>query len=180
MEALDTFSRTFLPATALAKLPDGTVARHVQVLRRCAGDRDAVAVVARCTTSRGRRNVLMLTRNRLVVTSESAVLRRVALHLNADLHQLADVTWTPEPDRVGIQLGVTAIDGVRENFWIRLGSKAEMWRLDEALKQAFRTPLGVIEPARTPKPAGARTTIAAPATARATAAVKARPELRLA
>ncbi|WP_426509173.1 hypothetical protein ACPPVO_00650 [Dactylosporangium sp. McL0621] len=169
MEALDTFSRTFLPATALAKLPGGTVARHVQVLRRCAGDRDVVAVVARCTTSRGRRNVLMLTRNRLVVTSETPLLRRVALHLNADLHQLADVTWTPEPDRTGIQLGVTAIDGVRENFWIRLDSKAEMWRLDEALKQAFRTPWGVIEPAR-----------AATAKVRATAPMKSRTELRLA
>ncbi|MFG2038869.1 hypothetical protein [Dactylosporangium sp. NPDC048998] len=58
MEALDTFSRTFLPATALAKLSGTTVARHVQVLRRCAGDRDAVAVVARCTTRGRRRNVL--------------------------------------------------------------------------------------------------------------------------
>ncbi|WP_433054576.1 hypothetical protein [Dactylosporangium sp. CS-033363] len=169
MEALDTFSRTFLPATALAKLPGATVARHVQVLRHCAGDRDAVAVIARCTTDRSRRNVLMLTRNRLVVTSESAVLRRVSLHLNADLHQLADVAWTPEPARAGIQLGVTAIDGVRENFWIRLGSKAEMWRLDEALKQAFRTPWGVIEPAR-----------AATAKAPAAATAKPRAELRLA
>ncbi|MER7006601.1 hypothetical protein ABT297_26660 [Dactylosporangium sp. NPDC000555] len=165
MEALDTFSRTFLPATALAKLSGGTVARHVQILRRCAGNRDAVAVVARCTTRGRRRNVLMLTRGRLVVTSESAVLRRVSLHLNADLHQLADVTWTPEPDRTGIQLGLTAIDGVRENFWVRLGSTAEMWRLDEALRQAFRTPWGVIEPARQTVPH---------------AAVAARPELRLA
>ncbi|GAA2368938.1 hypothetical protein [Dactylosporangium salmoneum] len=144
MEALDTFSRTFLPATALAKLSRGTIARHVGVLRRCAGDRGAVAVLARC----GRRSVLMLTRSRLVVTTETGLLRRVGLHLNAELHQVADVTWTPEPDRAGIQLGLTAIDGVRENFWVRLGSTAEMWRLDEALKQAFRTPWGVIEPAR--------------------------------
>ncbi|MEV8514323.1 hypothetical protein [Dactylosporangium sp. NPDC051484] len=148
MEALDTFSRTFPPATALAKLSGSMVARHVHVLRRCAGDRDAVAVVARCTTRGRRRNVLMLTRGRLVVTSESAVLRRVSLHLNADLHQLADVTWTPEPDRTGIQLGLTAIDGVRENFWVRLCGTAEMWRLDEVLRQAFRTPWGVMEPAR--------------------------------
>ncbi|WP_432833732.1 hypothetical protein [Dactylosporangium sp. CA-092794] len=148
MEALDTFSRTFLPATALAKLPGGTVARHVPVLRSCAGNRDAVAVVARCTTRSGRRNVLMLTRSRLVVTCESGLLRRVGLHLNADLHQLADVTWTPEPGRAGLQLGLTAIDGVRENLWVRPGSAAEMWRLDEALRQAFRTPWGVIEPAR--------------------------------
>ncbi|WP_432983473.1 hypothetical protein [Dactylosporangium sp. CA-233914] len=168
MEALDTFSRTFLPATALAKLPGRTVARHVQVLRHCAGDRDAVAVVARCQTHTSRRNILMLTRNRLVVTSESRFLHRVHLHLNADLHQLADVTWTPEPDRKGLQLGVTAIDGIRENLWIHLTSATETWRLDEALKQAFRTPWGIIEPAR-------------PATHRpVTAATKPRTELRLA
>ncbi|MGI5246433.1 hypothetical protein [Dactylosporangium sp. CA-139066] len=165
MEALDTFSRTFLPATALANLPKSTIARHVQVLRRCAGDRDAVAILARCTAGGRRGNVFMLTRTRLVVTSESGLLRRVSLHLNADLHQLADVAWTPEPGRAGIQLGVTAIDGVRENFWVRLGSTAEMWRLDEALRQAFRVPLGVIEPARQ--------------TVRA-AAVAPRPELSLA
>jgi hypothetical protein len=166
MEALDTFSRTFLPATALANLPGSTIARHVQVLRRCAGDRDAVAIVARCTTGGRRRNVFMLTRSRLVVTSEAGLLRRVSLHLNAELHQLADAAWTPEPDRTGLQLGVTAIDGVRENFWVRLGSTAEMWRLDEALRQAFRTALGVIEPARQ--------------TVRAATAAVSRPELRLA
>lgn len=158
METLDTFSCTFLPATALAKLPGATVRRHVQVLRRCAGDRDAVAVVARCTSRAGRHSVLMLTRNRLVITTESPVLRHVSLHLNAELHQLADVTWTPEPGRTGVQLGVTAIDGVRENLWVRLSNKAEMWRLDEALKQAFRTRWGVIAAAAAP-------TVSAPAKA---------------
>lgn len=150
METLDTFSCTFLPATALAKLSPATIHRHVQVLRGCAGDRDIVAVVARCTSRAARRSVLMLTRNRLVITTESPLLRRVSLHLNADLHQLADVTWTPEPGRTGVQLGVTAIDGVRENMWVRLPDKAEMWRLDEALKQAFRTPWGQIAAASTP------------------------------
>lgn len=150
MEMLDTFSCTFLPATALAKLSPATVRRHVQVLRGCAGDRDAVAVVARCTTRAARNSVLMLTRNRLVITTESPLLRRVSLHLNAELHQLADVTWTPEPGRTGIQLGVTAIDGVRENMWVRLADKSEMWRLDEALKQAFRTPWGQIAAAVSP------------------------------
>ena len=150
METLDTFSRTFLPATALAKLSSTTLHRHVQVLRGCAGDRDTVSVVARCTSRASRHSVLMLTRNRLVITTESPLLRRVSLHLNADLHQLADVTWTPEPGRTGIQLGVTAIDGVRENLWVRLPNQAEMWRLDEALKQAFRTPGGVIAAAWTP------------------------------
>lgn len=150
METLDTFSNTFLPATALAKLSAATVRRHVQVLHGCAGDRDTVAVVARCTSRAGRHSMLMLTRNRLVITAESPLLRRVSLHLNAELHQLADVTWTPEPGRAGVQLGVTAIDGVRENMWVHLSNKTEMWRLDEALKQAFRTPWGVIAAAAAP------------------------------
>jgi hypothetical protein len=151
METPDTFSSTFLPATALAKLSPATVRRHVQVLRGCAGDRDTVAVVARCTSRAGRGGILMLTRRRLVITAASPLLRRVSLHLNAELHQLADVTWTPEPSRAGIQLGVTAIDGVRENVWVRLPNKVETWRLDEALKQAFRTPSGVIAAAATPR-----------------------------
>ncbi|UWZ36865.1 hypothetical protein Drose_00530 [Dactylosporangium roseum] len=166
MDALDSFTKTFLTATALGKLPTITVARHAQVLRGCAGDRDEVAIAALCQSRQHRRNVFMLTRNRLVVTSESAVLRRVSLHLNAELHQVADVTWTPEPGRAGVQLGLTAIDGVRENFWVRLAGAAEMWRLDEALKQAFRTPWGVVQPA-----------VAAPV---ATAVKAPLPELRLA
>ncbi|MEV0565793.1 hypothetical protein [Dactylosporangium sp. NPDC050588] len=151
METLDTFTCTFLPATALARLSAATIRRHVQVLRGCAGDRDAVAVVARCTSRASRNSVLMLTRSRLVITTESPLLRRVSLHLNTDLHSLADVTWTPEPTRSGIQLGVTAIDGVRENIWVRLPNKVEMWRLDEALKQAFRTPWGVVAAAAAPR-----------------------------
>ncbi|MEU0553449.1 hypothetical protein [Dactylosporangium sp. NPDC006015] len=151
METLDTFTCTFLPATALARLSAATIRRHVQVLRGCAGDRDAVAVVARCTSRASRNSVLMLTRSRLVITTESPLLRRVSLHLNTDLHSLADVTWTPEPTRSGIQLGVTAIDGVRENVWVRLPNKVETWRLDEALKQAFRTPWGVVAAAATPR-----------------------------
>ena len=35
-------------------------------------------------------------------------------------------------------------------MWVRLPDKAEMWRLDEALKQAFRTPWGQIAAASTP------------------------------
>ncbi|UWP82858.1 hypothetical protein [Dactylosporangium fulvum] len=171
MDALDSFTKTFLTATALGKLPATTVTRHARVLRGCAGDRDEVAVVARCQSRQHRRNVFMLTRNRLVVTGESAVLRRVSLHLNAELHQLADVTWTPEPSRTGVQLGLTAIDGVRENFWVRLAGAAEMWRLDEALKQAFRTPWGVIQPAVAAPVAGVKV---------ATGVKAPLPELRLA
>jgi hypothetical protein len=106
MELLDPFSRTFLPAVEAARIPFGTANRHVDVLRRCAGDRDRVSVLAMCHRShqplgRGRQsNLLMITRSRLVVTTFSPVLRKLRLCLNAELHQLADVTWTrssPKP-----------------------------------------------------------------------------------
>src|SRR5687768_7227309 len=134
METPDTFSRTFLPATAQAQLPPAVVNRHVDVLRRCAGDRDSVTIVAACfgpnrPLGRGRpSNLLMLTRNRLIVTTQSPIMRRLRLYLNAELHHLTDVTWTPEPEKNAVQLALTAIDGVREHFWIRLASGAEMRR----------------------------------------------------
>ena len=143
MKQFDPFSRTFLPAAAVAQIPLATVNRHANVLRRCAGSRDAVTVVAPCYRSnqplgRGRpNNLLMVTRNRLVVTTETPLLRRLRLYLNAELHQLADVTWTAEPEYEAVQLALTAMDGAREHFWIRLASKEQMWRLDDALNAAF-------------------------------------------
>jgi len=142
--ALDAFSRTFLPAAAKAQIPVATVNRHANVLRRCAGGRDSVTLVARCFRSnqplgRGRPgNLLMLTQHRLIVTTESPILRRLRLYLNAGLHQLADVTWTAELERDAVQLALTAVDGVREHFWIRMASQDQVWRLDDALSTAFR------------------------------------------
>lgn len=145
MELLDPFSRTFVPAVEAARIPLGTAKRHVEVLRRCAGVRDQVEFVALCHRShqplaRGRQaHLLMLTRTRLVVTF-SPVLRKLQLCLNAELHQLADVTWTPEPTESAVRLAVTAIDGVREHFWIRLACDGQLARLDEVLTAAFRGP----------------------------------------
>ena len=146
METPDTFSRTFLPAAAVARIPLATVNRHVNVLRRCAGDRDTVTLVGACFRAeqpqwRGRRpnNLLMLTRHRLVVTTESPVLHRLRLYLNAELHHLADVTLTPEPDQHVARLALTAIDGVREHFCIRLADAAQVCVLDAAFQAAFRT-----------------------------------------
>src|SRR4051794_21359379 len=100
----DAFSRTYLPAAAEAQIPMATANRHATVLRRCAGTRDTVTVVAPCFRSNrqasrfGPSNLLMVTARRLVITTQSPILRRLHLHLNAELSQLADVTWTPEPD----------------------------------------------------------------------------------
>jgi hypothetical protein len=79
--------------------------------------------------------MLMLTRRRLVVTAKSRLTRRLRLHLNLELHHLSDVTWTPEPAQGGVHLAVTAIDGVREHFWI---DADDVTRVDELLDNVFR------------------------------------------
>jgi hypothetical protein len=141
---LDPFSRTFLPAAAQAQIPLATVNRHASVLRQCAGSRESVMVVAPCFRSnrplgRGRpSNLLMVTQHRLIVTTETPVLRRLRLYLNAGLEQLADVTWTAEPERAAVQLALTAVDGVREHFWIRMASRRQLSRLEDVLSTAFQ------------------------------------------
>jgi hypothetical protein len=142
----DAFSRTYLPAAAEAQIPTATANRHATVLRRCAGTRDTVTVVAPCFRSNrqasrfGPSNVLMVTARRLVITTQSPILRRLRLHLNAELSQLADVTWTAEPDGAVMQLALTAMDGAREHFWIRMGSREQLQRLNDALTLVFRRP----------------------------------------
>src|SRR5436305_4357988 len=93
---------------------------HLSVLKRCVGPRDASVLVARCSRTGGAGDhMLMLTRQRLVVTAKSRLTRRLRLHLNLELQYLSDVTWTPEPTLGGVRLAATAVDGVREHFWIR-------------------------------------------------------------
>jgi hypothetical protein len=124
-------------------VPVTTLHRHMPVLRRCLGPDDRAVVIAACARSerpRGRYglgSLLLLTRQRLVVTSESGMLRKLRLHLNADLSQLAEVAWTPEPEQGGIQLSATAVDGIREHFWIRVGGVDQLRKLDSAFRDAF-------------------------------------------
>jgi hypothetical protein len=119
-----------------------TLSRHLPVLDRCVGPRDRALVLASCARD-GRRsggglgNLILLTRYRLVVTSESRLLRRLRLHLNVGLCQLTEVAWTPEPAERGVALSATAVDGVREHLWIRVGAQDLVWRLDALLREAF-------------------------------------------
>jgi hypothetical protein len=132
----------FRPAAAPTGVEIPAVSRHIPIFSRCLGLRDAPVLVARCRRvgSRPRRRpgqVLMLTRHRLVITAESRLLRRMRLHLNCDLRDLADVTWTPEPEQGGIRLAATAMDGVRENLWVDAGDADRVRRVDDVLKAAF-------------------------------------------
>ncbi|WP_320069015.1 hypothetical protein [Micromonospora sp. RTGN7] len=140
---MDVFSRTFLPAAADSGLAVRGVSRHMPIFRRCVGAGDATILVTRC--SRLRRPVgeclLLLTHRRLVVTRQTRVLRRLRLHLNADLRELSDVTWSPDPRGPAVELAATAIDGVRERFLIRLSNPGQVWQLDALLHHSFRTRL---------------------------------------
>ncbi|MFC8845737.1 MULTISPECIES: hypothetical protein [unclassified Micromonospora] len=140
---MDVFSRTFLPAAAETGLAVQAVSRHVPVFRRCVGAGDATVLVARC----GRPDrvageyLLLLTHRRLVITRQSRVLHRLRLHLNAELCELSDVTWSADPRRPAVELAATAIDGVRERFVIRVQHPRQVWQLDALLHHAFRARL---------------------------------------
>jgi hypothetical protein len=136
---MDLFARTFLPAAADAGLDMPTISRHIPVFRRCLGA-DAVQLVTRCTRpdrSLGGDYLLTLTRHRLVVTHESRVVHRLRLHLDAPIHELADVSWVPDPTRTAMELSATAIDGIRERFTIRLRHREASWQLESTFARIF-------------------------------------------
>jgi hypothetical protein len=153
---MDVFSRTFLPAAAEAGVAIPTVSRHMPVLRRCVDPDDATVLVTRCM--RPDRPLmggflLLLTRRRLVVTQETRVLHRLRLHLNTDLRHLSNVTWNPNLRQSAVEIAATAVDGVRERFWMRVAEPQQVWHLDELLRHIFRertTTRVVAAPARVP------------------------------
>ena len=74
-----------------------------------------------------------ITRNEL--PEEKQILRhRLRLHLNANLRHLSNVTWRLDLSKPGIELGFTAMDGVRERFRMRLGDSETVWRVEQLLR----------------------------------------------
>src|SRR5947207_2595430 len=135
---MDLFARSFLPAATDAGLDIPAISRHLPVFRRCLGT-EPVVLVTRCTRPDRPLGeyVLVLTRHRLVVLHESRVVHRVRLHLDAPIHELADVTWVPDPARTTVELAATAIDGIRERFTIRLRRRDALAQLDHRLGEVF-------------------------------------------
>lgn len=138
---MDVFSRTFLPAAAEAGIAIPTVSRHMPIFRRCVESDDATVLVTRCL--RPARPLmgdflLLLTNRRLVVTQETRVLRRLRLHLNADLRHLSNVTWNPDLRQSAVEVAATAVDGVRERFWMRLADPQQVVHFDALLRHVFR------------------------------------------
>lgn len=135
-----------------ASVPPVTFSRHLPVLRQCVGSRETPLILACCARTERRHrpphSLLLLTRSRLVITTERGLLHRLRLHLNLDLNQLADVAWSAEPERCGLQFAATAVDGVREHFWIRLSAADRVWWLDALLRDAFAVTALPSEPLR--------------------------------
>src|SRR5262245_45589670 len=138
---MDVFSRTFLSAAGAAGIPTPTVTRHLRIFRRCVEPDDQIILITRAQrTDRplGPEFILLRTQRRFVVTQESRVLHKLRLHLNAELRHLANVTWHSDPRLSAIELAATAIDGIRERFWIRAARPRQMWHLDALLTRLFR------------------------------------------
>ena len=77
-----------------------TVSRHMPIFRRCVGSGDATILVTRCSRPDhpvGGDYLMLLTHRRLVVTQQTRVLHRLRLHLNTELRELSNVTWSPDP-----------------------------------------------------------------------------------
>lgn len=118
-----------------------TVSRHMPVFRRCVEPNDATVFVTRAhrpDRPLGQEFLLLLTSKRLVITQESKVLRRLRLHLNTEIRHLANITWHPDPRLAAIELAATAIDGIRERFWIHAGHPKQVWHLDALFSHIFR------------------------------------------
>ncbi len=158
---MDLFARTFLPAAANAGMSMPRIARHIPLVRRCLGTEDAVLRVARCARP-GRplagEHVLVLTRHRLVVTRAPWFARRARLHLDAPIHELADVAWRADPASASVELAATAVDGIRERFLIKVRLPRTAWLFEETFGYVFRgVPVGerggdTARPAATERP----------------------------
>jgi hypothetical protein len=139
---MDVFSRTFLPASSQAGLPIPVVSRHMQVVRRCVTPAETAMLVARCYRPgqpMAGSFLLLLTNRSLVITRESRLLHRVQLHLAAEVRNLENVAWSPDPRLRSIELAMTTVDGLRERFWIPVRDARRVWHLDALLSHVFRS-----------------------------------------
>ena len=147
---MDLFARTFLPAAADAGLSITTISRHIAIFRRCVGPNTPVLAVVRCVRADrplAGPHVLVLSSQKLVVTHESRVVHRIRLHLDAALAELSAISWTADPRHGALEFVATALDGVRERFWIQPRHPRSVAVLEATLGYVFRTTGPVLAPA---------------------------------
>jgi hypothetical protein len=114
--------------------------RHLPVFVQCVEPTDPIMLMKRCARPDQPMEgefVLFLTPHRLVVTQQSRVLRRLRLHLNANLSHLSNVTWGPDDRQSALEVGLTAIDGVRERFLIKLAGPEQVAEVETLFRTAF-------------------------------------------
>jgi hypothetical protein len=141
----DLFDRTFRGAAIEAGLKPESLGRHVPTFRRAIGSGQAVLLVVRCSRPdqpNAADHVLVVSRDRLVVTSETRSLHRVKPHLNAATAALLNVRWQVDPALTSIEFAATVIDGVRERFLISVKDPAAVAHIEAALGYVFR-PAGI-------------------------------------
>jgi hypothetical protein len=139
----DIFDRTFQIAATEAGLPVEALARHLPIFRRTVGAGQTVLLVARCgrlDQPNAADHLIVITRDRVVITSESRSLHRARLHLNAAVAALMNVRWQPDAGLTAVEFAATALDGVRERFLIEAPDAAGVSHVDAVLGYVFRPP----------------------------------------
>jgi len=137
----DVFDRTFQIASTEAGLPVEALARHLPIFRRTVGAGQTVLLVARCgrlDQPNSADHLIVITRDRVVITSESRSLHRARLHLNAAVAALMNVRWQPDAGLTAVEFAATALDGVRERFLIEAPDAAGVSHVDAVLGYVFR------------------------------------------
>jgi hypothetical protein len=137
----DVFDRTFQIASTEAGLPVEALARHLPIFRRTVGAGQTVLLVARCgrlDQPSAADHLIVITRDRVVITSESRSLHRARLHLNAAVAALMNVRWQPDAGLTAVEFAATALDGVRERFLIEAPDAAGVSHVDAVLGYVFR------------------------------------------
>ena len=137
----DVFDRTFQIASTEAGLPVEALARHLPIFRRTVGAGQTVLLVARCgrlDQPNSADHLIVVTRDRVVITSESRSLHRARLHLNAAVAALMNVRWQPDAGLTAVEFAATALDGVRERFLIEAPDAAGVSHIDAVLGYVFR------------------------------------------
>jgi hypothetical protein len=138
---MDVFSRSFFPTAAESELTAAVAGRHLKVLRQCVDGDDSAVLVTRCTRQSrplAGEYLLLLTTRRLVITHESRVLRRMSLHLNANLRHLSNVTWTADLPSASVEVAATAMDGVRERFTMNAHNNDGIRHVERLFTKVFR------------------------------------------
>jgi hypothetical protein len=138
---MDPFDRTFLSAANVAGIPMASISRQIPLLRHCVGPDTTVLLLARCDRF-GRPpsgdHILLLTKTRLIVTSESRILHRPRARLDAAVATLRDVHWTANAGLTSMEIAATGPDGVRERLLITVPRPESIWHLAAAFGYVFR------------------------------------------